>query len=432
VIPSCASAGEHVKIANGPRQSDVFHKARSEFNGHSEKRESAEEGRRQEAGCEKANREEGDGEEDGGQEAGGEKDDGEDGGGEEARRQEDHREEDGGQEASREEDDGEEAGGQEDGREEDDGEEAGGQENGCEEVDGEEAGRQKVGREKVDGSQDDRSAPQRHQGQRAPRAGQGDESQANHEAEGAQERLTFPAAPRGADALPTPFALCGRGFSFGAAGISCISVQPKGMPRTKQLIGLLCAILAGCVTADTRPQPTLTNREDTLLLYEAVYANRTSLLCMSVEPEYKRALRNLEQRHARMRRWLVARYGADLVQRIEQSVDDDEVEMIPGIHFTCNADAAWAWLDLYQKAVAKLEPRVWRLSRGSDRAPTSDPCSSELGMEAAFALVQQCMAVSLAERRPCNTDNSCETMRSEIRRTCASLGPIRSCESGSR
>jgi hypothetical protein len=196
MIPSLASAGKRRKIANSPRQSDVFSQGRSEFNGHSEKRESAEKGRRQEAGCEKASCEKGDGEEVGGQEAGGEENDGEEDGGEEAGREEDHREEVGGQEAGGEEDDGEEAGGQEDGREEVDGEEAGRQKVGREKGDGEKAGCQKVC-PKIDGAQDDRSTPYRHQGQRASRAGtQSDESEADHEAEGKERIISRGAARR--------------------------------------------------------------------------------------------------------------------------------------------------------------------------------------------------------------------------------------------
>ena len=49
-------------------------------------------------------------------------------------------------------------------------------------------------------------------------------------------------------------------------------------------------------------------------------------------------------------------------------------------------------------------------------------CLSEVGPARSSELVKQCQEVSPATRPPCNATNSCELIRSEIRRGCEILG----------
>ncbi|WP_338466773.1 hypothetical protein RXV95_14705 [Novosphingobium sp. ZN18A2] len=50
-------------------------------------------------------------------------------------------------------------------------------------------------------------------------------------------------------------------------------------------------------------------------------------------------------------------------------------------------------------------------------------CTESIGAAKAAALVKQCLAVSPATHPPCNADNSCAMIESEIARGCALLGP---------
>ena len=53
---------------------------------------------------------------------------------------------------------------------------------------------------------------------------------------------------------------------------------------------------------------------------------------------------------------------------------------------------------------------------------TALSCSSELGLSAASELVKECLVVSPATHPPCNVQNSCEMIRSEIKRGCDYVG----------
>lgn len=46
------------------------------------------------------------------------------------------------------------------------------------------------------------------------------------------------------------------------------------------------------------------------------------------------------------------------------------------------------------------------------------PCRDEIGTSRAAALARQCRDISPATRPPCNAENACELIRSEIRRGC--------------
>ncbi|WP_417231829.1 hypothetical protein [Brevundimonas sp.] len=50
-------------------------------------------------------------------------------------------------------------------------------------------------------------------------------------------------------------------------------------------------------------------------------------------------------------------------------------------------------------------------------------CLSEVGAAAAARLVERCIQVSPATHPPCNVQNSCALIQSEIDRSCALLGP---------
>lgn len=52
----------------------------------------------------------------------------------------------------------------------------------------------------------------------------------------------------------------------------------------------------------------------------------------------------------------------------------------------------------------------------------AESCSSEVGEAEAQEYVDQCLEVSPATRPPCNAENSCELIWSEIERGCAMLG----------
>jgi outer membrane murein-binding lipoprotein Lpp len=52
-------------------------------------------------------------------------------------------------------------------------------------------------------------------------------------------------------------------------------------------------------------------------------------------------------------------------------------------------------------------------------APT---CTGAVGAERAKRLVEECIQVSPATHPPCNAQNSCELIISEIKRSCALLG----------
>ncbi|OHV81200.1 hypothetical protein LCM4573_22805 [Rhizobium sp. LCM 4573] len=49
-------------------------------------------------------------------------------------------------------------------------------------------------------------------------------------------------------------------------------------------------------------------------------------------------------------------------------------------------------------------------------------CESVAGKTAAARLVRMCLAVTTATRPPCNAQNSCELITSEIKRSCRLLG----------
>jgi hypothetical protein len=51
----------------------------------------------------------------------------------------------------------------------------------------------------------------------------------------------------------------------------------------------------------------------------------------------------------------------------------------------------------------------------------ADTCADELGADGADTLVDQCEQVSQATHPPCNASNSCDMIRSEIKRGCRML-----------
>ena len=53
---------------------------------------------------------------------------------------------------------------------------------------------------------------------------------------------------------------------------------------------------------------------------------------------------------------------------------------------------------------------------------TAMSCSGEIGASAASNLVRQCLQVSPGTHPPCNAENSCEMIRSEIKRGCDYVG----------
>ena len=55
-------------------------------------------------------------------------------------------------------------------------------------------------------------------------------------------------------------------------------------------------------------------------------------------------------------------------------------------------------------------------------APPALSCSSEIGASAASKLVQQCLQVSPATHPPCEAENSCAMIESEIKRGCDYIG----------
>lgn len=62
----------------------------------------------------------------------------------------------------------------------------------------------------------------------------------------------------------------------------------------------------------------------------------------------------------------------------------------------------------------------WLADAGSDGASAS--CESVAGRKVAAEMVRKCMAVTTATRPPCNVQNSCELITSEIKRSCRILG----------
>lgn len=61
-------------------------------------------------------------------------------------------------------------------------------------------------------------------------------------------------------------------------------------------------------------------------------------------------------------------------------------------------------------------------SLGANNPGQSGSCRKEVGKSAAKQMVKQCLQVSPATHPPCNVDNSCSLIRSEIRRGCRLLG----------
>ena len=55
-------------------------------------------------------------------------------------------------------------------------------------------------------------------------------------------------------------------------------------------------------------------------------------------------------------------------------------------------------------------------------SPRDRSCTAQLGAKRAAELRRECLEVSTAARPPCNAQNGCETIRSEIRRGCEALG----------
>lgn len=55
-------------------------------------------------------------------------------------------------------------------------------------------------------------------------------------------------------------------------------------------------------------------------------------------------------------------------------------------------------------------------------AERAEGCAGEIGLPAARRLVAQCIDASPATRPPCNTANSCDMIRDEIKRGCDFLG----------
>ena len=51
----------------------------------------------------------------------------------------------------------------------------------------------------------------------------------------------------------------------------------------------------------------------------------------------------------------------------------------------------------------------------------ADTCAEELGTDGADTLVDQCEQVSQATHPPCNAANTCDMIRSEIKRGCRML-----------
>lgn len=58
----------------------------------------------------------------------------------------------------------------------------------------------------------------------------------------------------------------------------------------------------------------------------------------------------------------------------------------------------------------------------AERKATDKTCLQTAGKARAEQLVRECIKVSPATHPPCNTENSCEVMTDEIRRSCALLG----------
>ncbi|MBW8882783.1 MAG: hypothetical protein JF615_15590 [Asticcacaulis sp.] len=58
----------------------------------------------------------------------------------------------------------------------------------------------------------------------------------------------------------------------------------------------------------------------------------------------------------------------------------------------------------------------------ADESPAAEvSCKDEVGAAAAKKLVDQCLAVSPATHPPCNAENACSLIRSEIKRSCDML-----------
>lgn len=78
-----------------------------------------------------------------------------------------------------------------------------------------------------------------------------------------------------------------------------------------------------------------------------------------------------------------------------------------------NAAMAGEEVDAYAREDASSEP--------SSEEERAQGCAGEIGLPAARRLVEQCTDVSPATRSPCNTANSCEMIRDEIKRGCGFL-----------
>lgn len=57
-----------------------------------------------------------------------------------------------------------------------------------------------------------------------------------------------------------------------------------------------------------------------------------------------------------------------------------------------------------------------------DGLATAGDCRQEIGKKAAEVLVSQCMEISPATHPPCNSSNSCEMIKDEIKRGCDMAG----------
>jgi hypothetical protein len=87
-----------------------------------------------------------------------------------------------------------------------------------------------------------------------------------------------------------------------------------------------------------------------------------------------------------------------------------------------NRTARWQALLLIVACVGACRSEGPAPAASSKSTQTPLSCSAELGAQAASVLVQQCAQVSPATHPPCNAENSCEMIRSEIKRGCEYIG----------
>lgn len=93
-----------------------------------------------------------------------------------------------------------------------------------------------------------------------------------------------------------------------------------------------------------------------------------------------------------------------------------ELKLDPGV--TSRWQKIRAELDQLSTAFGITRPRT-QAAADPANAPT---CTAAVGAERAKRLVEECIQVSPATHPPCNAQNSCELIISEIKRSCALIG----------